>query len=253
MKRIFNLMLAAALVLAPATPAMAESFQGKNDWKVTFTTGQKLESNFTNKEWADDIKGDSNGLQPGDDVTFTVTATQDWDGEADWYLANEIIKTLEDGAANAAAAGSKYEYKLSWEGPKASRVIYDSAQVGGTDSAHLKEATNGMKDFFYLDTMKKGQSGKVSINVKFDGETEGNAYFDTIAQLRLKFGVDPVPVTPPGKTTPPPETPPSTPIVKTGDSENLMPLYIAMAVSGGVFALLALYGVRERRRENKEG
>lgn len=90
-----------------------------------------------------------------------------------------------------------------------------------------------------------------------DGETQGNAYQDTLADLRMQFAVEvrpePVTVTEEGPpATPQPGSPGRTGLVRTGDDTNLIPYVIAMGVSGLLFLLLAVYGVKQNRKEKKE-
>ena len=235
MKRIRIFALAAviaALMLALPAMAYAESLDGGN-WTVTYTSGGELEDDYSQSAFATNVSG----LQPGDDITMTFTLKQENDTAADWYMANEVIKSLEEGPAK----GSAYGYVLTFEGPSASRTLYDSNVVGGDDTPGLKEATEGLTDFFYLDTLQKGQTATVRLVVSLDGETEGNDYFNTLAQLKAKFAVDPQT---PGVT--------SRKVVQTGDDTNLFPFYVAMAASGALLLGIGIASLR-RRKSDREG
>ena len=249
MRRTMSLLLAAVLALAPATPAMAEHLTGASNWNVTFTPEEKMVDNYSEQQWADDMSG----LQPGDDITFTVNLSHKHGTSADWYMSNEVLKSLEEGDKGGDATGSGYEYLLEYKGPSKSKTLYDSKTVGGTDSAEgLNEATDALEDFIFLDNLGKDQTAQVTLKVTLDGETEGNAYFDTLARLKMRFAVE--------LDEPEPDKPGenkvvnrvNSKIVRTGDDTNLFPLYVAMVVSGALFALLAVYGIRERRREAEE-
>ena len=86
--------------------------------------------------------------------------------------------------------------------------------------------------------MRSGNSGTVTLKVSLDGETQGNSYQDSLADLRMRFAVE---VTPIGK------------IIKTGDeSMNVSPFYIGMAVSGLLFLVLAVDGLRQRKKQGVE-
>ena len=250
MRRTICMLLAVVLALAPATPAFAEHLTGSSKWKVTFTPEETMEDTYSEQEWADEMSG----LQPGDDITFTVTLSHEHGTAADWYMSNEVLKSLEEGDKGADAAGSGYEYLLEYQGPSESKTLYDSRMVGGTDSDEgLNEATDALEDFIFLDNLKKDQTGTVTLKVTLDGETEGNAYFDTLARLKMRFAVEldetgDNPDNPNNNTT----NRVNNQIVRTGDDTNLFPLYMAMVVSGVLFALLAAYGIRERRREAEE-
>ena len=238
-----------AAVCLPAS-AFAAHLEGKKGWTATYTAGGKMTETYPDNDqnsFADTLSH----LQPGDDVTFTVKAVHSKGKAADWYVSNEIIKSLE--AEGDDAAGSKYSYEISWKGPKQSRVLYSSDRVGGDDSEEgLNEATNALDDYIFLERMSKGQSGTVTVKVALDGETEGNAYFDTLAQLRVRFAVEPV--TPDTeKNTPGGGSHDNRTIVRTGDDTRLFPLYVAMVVSGVLLMALVVQTVREQRSERKGG
>lgn len=237
------MMLVLPLALAFPATAMAEHLKGSNNWSVTFGTDAKMTDTFSSSEWTDDIRG----LEPGDDITFTVTLNHKHPTACDWYMSNEVLKSLEAGAAE----GSAYSYKLTYTGPTSStsRTLYDSSTVGGDDTSGLMDATSAMDDFLYLDNLKQGQTGKVELVVGLDGETEGNAYFDTLAQLKMKFAVE---LNEPSKTTTTTTSTTSRTPVQTGDNTDLFPFYVAMVVSGALLAVLGGASLRARRREQQQ-
>ena len=49
-----------------------------------------------------------------------------------------------------------------------------------------------LKEFFYLDRLDSGSTGKVSLTIALDGETNGNGYQNTLARLQMAFAVEPV-------------------------------------------------------------
>lgn len=247
--RVFIVAAVVALILALPATAGAEHLYGSADWQVTFNSNASMVDNYSQEQWADDI----GRLQPGDDITFTVTLKHEHPTACDWYMANEVLKSLEE----SFASGSAYSYYLTYTGPAGGdpRVLYDSTHVGGDDSAEgLKDATSGLEDFFYLDTLKNGDVAQVQLVVGLDGETEGNAYFDTLAQVKMKFAVEYDAASSSSSSKKGPATSGSSrSAVQTGDDTNLFPFFIAMAVSGALLLLLALYGVRERRHEREGG
>jgi hypothetical protein len=132
-----------------------------------------------------------------------------------------------------------------------------------------------MDDYFFLGTLSKGETGKVVLNVSLDGETEGNAYFDTLARLALKFAVEP---------NVDPETITKNNVVtkenvvtqnkdaggssgdyivnrtvsanreklsQTGDRTTLFPLYLAIAGFGIVCLALGIRNVRNKASEEE--
>ena len=87
-KRVFGILLALVIVLA--LPAAAQAADG---WKVTFTADSKMESNFTTSAIADAVAG----LQPGDDAVFEITLENKYKDPVDWYMFNEVIRSLKTG------------------------------------------------------------------------------------------------------------------------------------------------------------
>ena len=245
----FAALLALGLALAwacalPAT-AHAEHLKGADGWTVTFNSDEKMVDNFSQKEWADDLKG----MQPGDDITFTVTLKEEHKATADWYMANEVLKSLEEGAKNKEALGSAYEYLLTYTDPDGkTRTLFDSEKVGGDNSNGLNDATNALEEFFFLDSLAHGETAHVDLKVTMDGETEQNAYFDTLAQVKMKFAVELPETEPQVKTVSSHRT-----IVKTGDDTNLLPYFAIMTVSGVLLLAIAIVTVVRRRRDQEEG
>ena len=237
MKKIISVILAVLLIAALGTGAFAA-----DDLEVVYSTSGALTDNYAESNFLQPVAD----LQPGDSVTLTVHLYNQNASGSNWYMSNEVLKSLED----ADAAGSAYGYLLTFKGPNESGTIYDSETVGGDDSEGLFEATEGLKDLFFLDTLKTGETATVELTVSLDGETEGNAYFDTLARLQMNFAVEPVEES----TTPTPTPTPGTPgkVVKTGDDTDLFPYYAAMAVSGLLFLALAIDSIRRRRKEQED-
>ena len=55
MKRILGLILATVLAMAVPSVAMAESLAGGSNWRVTFTQNERLEDNYSEQQWADEM------------------------------------------------------------------------------------------------------------------------------------------------------------------------------------------------------
>ena len=105
----------------------------------------------------------------------------------------------------------------------------------------------------------------LNLRVALDGETQGNDYQDTLAELQMKFAVE-LNNTESGDE--PPEKEPTkkkntttnkvnkvnkvtktNKVVKTGDYTDMIPYLIAAGISGFVLLILAIYSLRERRRQ----
>ena len=281
-KRYFSLLLAIGLAFGLMVPAYADHYDGESDWLVTFD-GTKMDQNFKSSEMADAVL---NKVQPGDDITFTVSLRNDYTKATDWWMKNEVLDNFED----AVAAGGAYSYKLQYIDPDGNTsVLYDSETVGGdvgtSDNREgLKEATGALEDYFYLDTLRHGETGKVTLDIEVEGQTEGNDYQDTLAQLMMKFAVEineeepaepeNTPSTPPTPTNPTPSNPtpssptpttptarttyPTTPTpvsttsrnaVRTGDEMDLVPYLIAAGVSGLLLLVIAMFRLKKNQKK----
>ncbi len=257
-KKCLGMLLAFCLFACTGMEVRADDLYGQSGWKVTFTAQNKMESNFGRGDMDEAISG----MQPGDNITFTLDLGSENSKVTDWYLTNEVVKSLEDQSANAEIGGGAYTYYLAYTSSNRTVVLFDSDTVGGEDSEGLREATGALADYVYLDTLSPGQSGSITLRVALDGETQGNAYQDTLANLQMQFAVEvrPEPVTvveegPPDTPSPgtpdEPGTPGRTTIVRTGDDTNLMPYVVAMAISGILFLLLGIYGMKQNKKEKK--
>ncbi len=240
-KRLLSGLLAALCLWAFAVPAGAASEGVSEDWHVTFTSAKKMESNFKSSDIAKLVSG----MQPGDSATLSIKLRNENSKSTNWYMQNEAITSLED---DTVAEGGAYIYRLTYTN-RAGQVntLYDSETVGGekdnaSSNEGLHEATDSLKDYFYLDTLRTGDTGQVDLHVELDGETQNNLYQNTMADVQLNFAVDEVN----DDTT-------SRQVVKTGDETNLLPLYGAMAVSGILLLIIACFSMKKRGQEEKEG
>lgn len=234
MKRKFAaFLLILCLMLALPMAASAEEWNGASDWIVTFTTANRIVSNFGETAIDDTLRN----LQPGDQANFKITVLNSSGKTIDWYMQNSVIKSLED---SSAASGGAYSYILTYTtSAGAGRELYNSDTVGGEDSpagAGLNEINRTeLKDWIFLEQMATGRSGVVNLTVKLEGESQGNNYQDTMADLRMKFAAEIVPT----RT-----------IVKTGDEgTELKPIYIGMAAAGVLVLGLAIEGAVQNKKK----
>ena len=234
-KMIISLALALCLLCALSVTAFADSYTGGTGWAATFTADGKMVSTFKSSELADVMAN----MQPGDDAVFTVTLSNQNQQSVDWYMFNQVLKSMEDGTS---ASGGAYTYQLSYVGPSGvTRSLYDSEAVGGASvdpkaPVGLHGAGSATADYFYLDTMTKGQTGTVTLRVALDGESHSNVYQSKFADLKMKYAVEVG-----GRT-----------FVRTGDDTNAAPYFIAAMGSGALLMLLGFESLRLRRKEAKE-
>ena len=90
-KKILCLSMAMLLLLSMSMNVLAEEFEGSQDWNVSFD-GDKMESNFKSAEMTEEILN----IQPGDSITLQVNVQNSYKEKTDWYMTNEVLKTLEE-------------------------------------------------------------------------------------------------------------------------------------------------------------
>ena len=223
---------------------------------VTFGTDEEMHSSYNDNVFREIVSN----MQPGDSVTMTIVLKNEHPDTTRWYMKNDIVKSLEE---RSQASEGAYTYTLTYDGPSDSITIFDSNTVGGTildgedrdTTNYLHDATETLKEYFALDTLGSGQTGTVKLVVSLDGETQGNSYQDTLAQLTMQWMVmlDDEEITPtPTPTTTPTPTPTRKPPVKTGDETPIMPYVISAAAAGVLLLFLAIWSIRRRKQDQSE-
>lgn len=250
-KMIWKLCLLIGLLASMSITAYAETSHGKSDWSVVFTKDKKMETNFKTSDLDEVIYG----MQPGDNVIITLKLKNENTSATDWYMINKVLYSLEDRSKNSATSGGAYTYKLTYKGADGKTdTLFDSSTVGGEGSSKagegLKQATNGLKDYFYLDTLKTGETGEITLEVALDGDTQGNDYQDTLADLQMNFAVE---LNSTGNTPSSGNSGGGTrnPIVKTGDDLTLTPFIITACVTGILLLIFAVYSQNQREKEKQ--
>ena len=229
MKRLgLSILTALVLLLSLTVTAVAAEPDNNEDLGALEYNGTKL---IASSDFAD-LNDYLSGMEPGDSVLFTVTLKNNGTEDADFWMKNDAIQSFED---NEKASGGAYTYILSYNGEE----LYNNETVGGdvaddlAKRGGLHEATEALKEFFFLDTLKSGASAKVTLYVALDGLTQGNSYQDELSKINLTFGVE-------------------NHTVKTGDQTKTLPFYIALAASGVVLAgVLVVLAIRKRKGGEK--
>ena len=291
--RVLRLLLTLGLIAGMATQAYAVDHAGSTDWLVTFD-GKKMSQNFSSDTMADAFTNES--IQPGDTLTMRVNIRNDYNGKTDWYMSNAVVKSFEDtGTTAGTTQSSAYTYTLTYYPPSgSSQLLYNNHDVGGdvrdyTTTRGLGEATEGLKEYFKLDTLDYKDAGYLTLVVHLDGETEGNSYQDTLAKQKKKLAVElneeEEPDTPSTTTTTPPSEP-TTPsnntttprssstrsttptptnntttptttsnrsAVRTGDEFHLVPYLAAACVSGLLLLAIVIFLVKRKAVKNERG
>lgn len=243
-KRFLAFSLISFLVLASSMTAFAEDRQGASGWQVVFN-GQKLESNFTNANMDDEIYN----MQPGDSVELTISLRNNYNGQADWYMKNQVLQTLEETEDNRSIAGGAYDYLLTYTDAAGTvNTLFSSEKFGGEgryNGVGLHGATTTLDEYFYLDRMGNGDAGTIKLKVALDGETPGNDYQNTLARLQMDFATELV-----QSGTQTPGSGNARQAVKTGDQTKIM-LYILTTLAAGLVLLLVAI-IRLRRGHEDE-
>ncbi len=214
-------------------------------WYVTCESDGKIGGNLGNQQTGLDAKYQVNeriaNMEPGDEETFYIRITNNYSSAVRWYMKNIVDRSLEESGYDETRGGA-YSYKLTYSrfnvasGTRIGTeyVLFSSDRVGENEDdgrEGLEEATTNLENYMFLDTLNKGESGLVTLYVKYEGETEGNVYQNTIADISLQFAVEL------GSTKT---------VVKTGDDNNLIPYYIGMIVAGLLFLYFALDAYTDR-------
>jgi hypothetical protein len=228
MKRLgLSILTAFVLLLSLTVTAVAAEADKKEDLGTVEYNGTKLVSDLN------DLNAYLSGMEPGDSVQLTVTLKNSSGKDADFWMENRTLQSFED---NNKAAGGAYTYILSYNG----KELYNNASVGGdvaddiAEKGGLYEATEALKDFFFLDTLKNGDSAKVTLYVALDGLTQGNSYFDALSKVNLKFAVED-----------------HAEVIVTGDRTNTLPFFIALAASGIALVAVLILVIRRRKGGNR--
>lgn len=248
-KMLKTLLVTASLALATAAitvPAYAETITSPNDWNVTFTRDAKMETNFNPNAITETV----NNMQPGDTAEIAINLKNNNSEATNWYMLNKIISSLED--AVTTANGGAYSYDLKYISPNnQTTTLFSSEAVGGGNDTDVREGLNeingGLDDYFLLGELSNGQSGKVTLAVALEGESQGNSYQDTLADLSMEFAVELV-------NSGPNRNPNYASLLQTGDQflSNL-PIYLCVAGVGLLILIIAIVGRRKKNKQNEEG
>ena len=252
-KRLYSLALGALLMAAAPLMAYAETVHG-GPWEVAFTEEAKMESTFTSAKMAHVVSG----MQPGDETVAVLELTNKNSSATEWYMANEILSSLEDSAEGA--GGGAYTYRLAYTAPDgAQTVLFSSDTVGGSGNEAgegLHSVSGALADYIYLGTLAKGQKGTVELTVALDGETQGNSYQDTLADLTMNFAVELSNNNGNGTTggsSGGSGSGSSAGVVKTGDEAGLGLFFGLAGISGLVLLGLAFLGLAQRKKQKEVG
>lgn len=240
-----TLLLVLALVVCMSSVCFGESTSFKEKCKYN---GKTIESDFNSDEFAAQISN----MEPGDELEYTITYTNGTSDVTEWYMRNKVLETLEEKKDPAENGG--YTYILRNVGPDGKETtLFDNSEVGGDKGTGnlegLLQATNATGKYFFVQELKKNQSAKTYLYVKFDGETEVNDYMDTHGALMVSYAVEKKTETP-SKHRNPPDSHGHVP--NTGDQHRLLFMAIVNIVAVCLLVAAIILWRRERRKEDEE-
>lgn len=153
-------------------------------WTATYT-GKEVLSDFNQGT----VNEKLSELMPGDSITLNVNYANASSKTADFYMASQILATLED---NSEAIGGAYSYAISYNAGAGENYIYDSETIGGENTTvkGLMQVASDKNNFFYVGKIAPGSQGTVTIKISLDGNSQNNDYMSTLAQLGIKFAVE---------------------------------------------------------------
>ena len=237
-KKILSLAMAVILLVGASFSVQAEDYQGEDGWKVTFD-GKKMENSFTSS----DIDSAIYDILPGDSIEIHLDLQNTSKKDADWYMTNEVLQSLED--SKNVAEGGVYTYVLTYVDPKGeARLLYSSDSV---DGENIQKATGALEDYFFLDSIEAGKSGEIVLKVGLEGETQGNDYQNTLARMQMNFAVEP---TVEGSHTTIKEQIIET--IKTGDNARVM-VFVGVTLIAGLTCLVIAVMKMKRNDDNQDG
>ena len=235
------------LMVGLSSAAFANSYDFKGACKYK---NNEITSNFTSDDWA----AEQGEMEPGDDLTYTVTYKNNSDKTTFWYMKNEVLETLEDAKDQAENGG--YTYILENEGPNGDRTtLFDNSEVGGetkvADLEGLRQATNATDEYFFIQELAPGETGTTHLYVELDGETEVNDYMDTKGALMVSYAVEEESASQMADITYQ-HVPGNASNVRTGDPRNILIFALIMAAAVAA-AVLAILNWRRERRAGEDG
>ncbi len=184
-KKYMNIVLALTLVAAGFIGLKTEALADTLD-PVTWTVTYDGTENFASTYDAETAK--VTGAMPGDTITYEVTYKNASTEAANFYMDANVVKTLEEGSD---ATGGAYTYKIFSD--KSETPLFDSETVGGDneDVQGLMQVNGNEDAYFDLGTLAVGDSGKVTVIIVLDGNTQSNSYMGALGQLNILFAAEP--------------------------------------------------------------
>lgn len=241
--RIITLLTAFVMMLFMTVSVSAEQY---TDTGTCTFDGSSLNASFKDGDLVDSLSI----LEPGDSLEYTITYKNESNETTYWYLANEVLQTLEDGKDAATNGGYTYVLQdISSNGK--TETYFDNSEVGGetvvANLEGLKQATNATSEYFFIKKLAAGDWGQTYLKVVFDGETQANAYNDTLGRLKISYAVEKVL---PNKVEKEKDKVIYENSPRTGDAFDMMK-YILLMTAALILAIIAF--ILRRRDKRRDG
>ena len=228
-KRLTILFIMLAMVFPTVTVAHASgadsmiSFDGDTEQFIYLDGDTDVFDNFQN-------------MYPGEERTATITLVNNDHREMRFYISSDIV----DYFGSDTNPTIVYDVNFTIDG----QPIFDET-VGGED----KIGTNYLQEDVLIATLAQGESAKLVMTVKTNGDTMGNDYQDATGHIQYTFSVeyDDEPATVPEQivnTVVETVINPITRFVDTGDNTN-----VGIYAGIGAVCLIAIGGLILTRKK----
>lgn len=182
-KGLLNLAIALTLVVVGVSSAKIYASAETIDRGWTVTYGGKSEVDFSSTYATDYTK--ITGAMPGDTIQYTITYKNEADEASLFYMNANVVKSLEDGKKDN---GGAYGYTIKNNGTE----IFNSDTVGGDAGSNkndigLAQVCGEEGTYFSLGKIPVGGSGKVTVSITLDGDSQLNQYGAKAADLNFFF------------------------------------------------------------------
>ena len=226
MKKILTAVVMTCMLLLGVTNTQAASTS------ITYT-GDKDKFQIT-----DGSATNFDDMMPGEERTVTVNLTNSDQDNLNFYMSSDIID-------NIAAKGDKnavYDFSIA----KDSKTFF-STVIGGTSSNTVGKEYLTDDNRILLANLDKGESTKVNITLKLDGDSTENAYMSQSGEIKLIFTVG-TNVTTTTTTSGPVKNIYNTiyKYVKTGDATPIL-VFVVLAIVA--FAGIIVFGKKKKKGE----
>lgn len=179
--------------------------------------------------------GEFTGIMPGESKTLNLMISNEYSEEMKFYMSAEILTNIAERGDRKAV----YDFSIA----KNDQMFFTTV-IGGEAGYNISSGKEYLTEdnHILLDTLKKGESSKITITLKLDGDSAENAYQNQEGNIQLTFSVE----TPEG---PPTLIKKITKTVRTGD---LLPVGIMIAAAGSLLLIIIILLKKRKTRREEE-